>query len=77
MTPMERRKRISQLAEADGEYQKIKQEYDRLRRLFDACTLKLPEEERNLLQALPGMGAFLHSRMLSLVTESMVFPDEL
>ena len=77
MTPMERRKKIGKLAEADGEYQKIKVKYNRARQLFDAFTLTLPEEDRNLLQTLPGMGCFLHSRMITLVTENMVFPEEL
>ena len=77
MTPMERRKKIKKLAETDGEYQKIRQEYDRARQLFDAFTLTLPEEDRNLLQSLSGMGYFLHSRMISLIAEHMVFPEEL
>ena len=77
MTPMERRKRIEELTKTDEEYQKIKEEYKRARQLFDAFTLTLPEKDRNLLQTLPGMGCFLHSRMISLITENMVFPEEL
>ena len=76
LTPAERRKRICQLAEADGEYQKLKEECDRARRLFDAFILTLPERDRNLLQTLPGMEYFLSSRMLTLVSENMTFPDE-
>ena len=76
MDAMERRKRLYELAESDPEYRRIRAEYEKAKEGFDRFTLTLPEQQRNLLQTCPGMGYFLHHRMLSIVCENMAFPDE-
>lgn len=76
LTPMERRKRIFELAEADEEYRKIRAELERAEKYFEAFTLTLPEQQRNLLRSCPGMEYFLHHRLLTLICETMTFPDE-
>lgn len=77
MDPMERRKKIYEMAEDDAQYRRIKADFDKARDLFDRIALSLPEEERNLLQSYPGMGHFLHHRMLTIICENMCFEDEM
>lgn len=76
MDPVERRKRIDEMAQADAGFRRAREEYDRAKALFDQFALSLPEDQRNLLQAYPGMGYFLHHKMLNLICEHMRFEDE-
>lgn len=76
MDPLERRRKIYEMAEADEEYRKMKAEYDRAQARFTRLTDHLPRRLRNLLWTYPGMGYFLHHRMLTLICETMSFPEE-
>ena len=76
MTDLERRKRIHEICEGDKEYQALKSEYDAAQKRFTALTDRLPGKLRNLLWCFPGTGYLLHHKMLNLICEKMVFPDE-
>lgn len=76
MTPEERRKKICELAADDEDFRRAKAEYDRAKYLFDQFTLTLPPAQQDLLRSYPGMGYFLHHKMLNLICENMKFEDE-
>ena len=76
MTPLQRRERLQQIAGADEEFRGMKAAWDKAREAFDAYTDTLPEAQRNLLQAYPGMGYFLYHRLLTIACRHMRFPDE-
>lgn len=76
LSPMERRMRIMKLAERDEEFRRISAELAQAEKYFEAFTLTLPEEQRNLLRSCPGMEYFRFHRMLSIICEYMRFPDE-
>lgn len=76
MTPMERRSRIYEIAEADEEYGQMLAEYEAAKDRFERFVNRLPRKLRNLLWSYPGMGYFLHHRMLTIICKNMIFPDE-
>ena len=76
MTPEQRRKRIYELAEADSEYRKIYAEFEPAKDRFTKLTNLLPKRTRNLLWSYPGLGYFLHHRMLTVICQYMKFSDE-
>ena len=76
LTPMERRNRIYEMLESDPEYAKMKAEYESAKGRFTQLTDRLPKKLRNLLWTYPGMGYFLHHRMLNFICEHMKFRDE-
>ena len=75
-TPDERRWHIYKLAEQDEKYRTIKKEYDAGKVWFEKVTNKLPRKLSNKLWVYPGMGYFMHHRMLTLICENMKFIDE-
>ena len=76
MTPEQRRKRIYELVEADSECRRIYSEFEPARTRFTKLTNFLPKRTRNLLWSFPGLGYFLHHRMLTLICRNMKFSDE-
>ena len=77
MTDMERRQRIYEICEQNKDYVACKAEYDKAYQKFTAFTDILPEKMRNFLWGVPGMGYFLHHRMLNIICEEMRFPGEI
>ena len=76
LTPEQRLDRIYQLAETDAEYRKMKAEYEPGKAWFEKTMGRLPEKLRNRVWAYPGMGYFMHHRMLILICRNMKFVDE-
>ena len=75
-TPEQRRSRICDLAENDEAYQKAKAQLEREQARFTRFADKLPGFLRNLLWSYPGMLYLTHHRLLDVICEEMVFPDE-
>ena len=76
LTPLERRKRIFEIAEADADYKEILTEYNKHKGRFDRFTDRLPKKFGLFLQSYPYTGYFLHAHMLTLICEHMKFSDE-
>ena len=76
MTGMERRKRIYEICEQNGDYKAWKAQYDEAHRRWESFTNILPYKIRVFLWDLPACGYFLHHRMLNVVCETMRFPEE-
>ena len=76
LTPQQRRERIMELARADAEFQKMFRDYEPAKERFEKLVDKFPLPLRNLLWSYPGMGYFLHGRMLTIICEHMKFEDE-
>lgn len=76
LTPLERRARIYSMAEADPDYTKMKAEYEPAKTWFEKVVGRLPKKLRNRLFTYPGMGYFMHHRMLTIICENMKFCDE-
>ena len=76
LTPEQRRSKIYELAESNEEYRKIMQELTSAKKAFELYTDPLPEDLRNLLWSYPGMGYFMHHRLLTMICETMRFPEE-
>ena len=76
LTPEERRERIYEMTKRDPEFQKMYKDYAPGKEWFIKTTDKLPKELSNKLWQYPGMGYFIHHRMLTLICEHMKFEDE-
>ena len=76
LTPMERRERILELIASDEECRKMTTSLEDAKQRFEQHVSALPEDARQPLWEYPGMGYFLHNRVLKLICESMRFPDE-
>ena len=73
---MERWEKIHQIAAADEEYQKLQVSYEMAKLRFTRFADKKPGWIRKLLLSYPGMGYFMHHRMLELICEHKRFEDE-
>ena len=76
MTPEQRRERIYEMAKSDSECCKMYEEFAQAKARFTKLTDLLPKRTRNLLWSYPGMGYFLHHRILTLICLHMKFSDE-
>ena len=76
LTPDERRARIYQMAEADPDYIQMKAEYEPAKKWFEKVVGRLPKKLRNRLFTYPGMGYFMHHKMLNIICDHMKFADE-
>lgn len=76
LTPEQRRERIYEIAEADGDYRALKAEYGPGKALFEKTVDRMPKKLRDKLWVYPGTGYFLHHRMLNLICQHMKFKDE-
>ena len=76
MTDLERRKRIYELCEQNEDYRAWKAQYDEAHQKFTRFTNRLPLILRNFLWSVPGLGYFVHHRMLNVICETLRFPDE-
>lgn len=76
LTPEERRQRMDEIASQDENWKKMMEEYLPAKKRFTKFVDRLPKPLRELLWRYPGMGYFLHHRMLNLVAEHMRFEDE-
>ena len=76
LSQLERRKKILEMADADEDYRRIYAEYTRTKDRFEKYTKYMPRALSNCLWSYPGMLYFLHHRLLTLVSESMRFPEE-
>lgn len=76
LTPDERRQRIYEMAQKDREYCGIQAEYEPGKAWFEKNVDRLPKKLRSRLWTYPGMGYFLHHRMLTLICQNMKFADE-
>ncbi|HBK26471.1 MAG TPA: hypothetical protein DDY90_07115, partial [Clostridiales bacterium] len=72
LTPEQRRFRIYGIAETDERYRKAKEYLDSAQNRFARFTDKLP----GFLWTYPGMLFFMHHRLLAVICEHMIFPDE-
>lgn len=76
LTPGQRRFRIYRIAEGDEAYQKAKEQLDIAQTKFTHFSDRLPRFLRNFLWTYPGMQYFTHHRLLDVICDCMVFPDE-
>ena len=76
LTPEERRCRIYELMEMDVEYSRMKTEYEHGKTWFEKHVSKFPKMLRNKFWSYPGMGYFIHHRMLTIICRNMKFIDE-
>lgn len=76
MTPEQRRFEVYRIAEADREYQKAKEQLDSEQARFTQFVDKLPKFLRNILWGYPGMLYLTYHRLLDVICEQMIFPDE-
>ena len=76
LTPHERRMRICELCDGDERIQQMRVYFEPAMKFFDRFTRWLPFPLRNRLREYPGMGRFIHGRMLTLICENMKFMDE-
>lgn len=76
LTPEQRRQRIYELLASDAEYCKMKAEYEPGRAWFEKNVGRLPKRLRNRFWTYPGLGYFMHHRMLTLICRNMKFGDE-
>lgn len=76
LTPEQRRFRIYCIAEGDEAYQKAKKQLDIAQTKFTHFSDRLPRFLCNYLWTYPGMQYFTHHRLLGVICDCMVFPDE-
>ena len=76
LTPEQRRFKIYDIAETDEGYRKVKEQLDSAQNKFTRFTDRLPGFLRNFLWTYPGMLFFMHHRLLDVICEHMIFPDE-
>ena len=76
LTPEQRRARIHAMAEADPDYIRMKAEYEPGKKWFENVVGRLPRKLRNRLFIYPGMGYFMHHKMLNIICDNMKFCDE-
>ena len=76
LTPLERRKRIWNMVQADAEIQKMNREYEKGREWFVKATKWMPSRLHTKWWNFPGMSYFIHQRTITLICENMKFQDE-
>ena len=76
LTPLERRKRIWDMAQADPEIQKMYKECEQAREWLVRATKWMPPGLHSKWWCFPGMSYLIHQRTIRLICENMRFDDE-